>query len=131
MIQDIYSHAVAFGLLTDIAGALFISKSVFYKRNKDIFNTSAGFLGYSRINTLDAIIAKREALYGCLLLIIGFLGQLKGVLGNDSIDKLNIRSIFVYIIFLILASVVAMLIIRRWSERNVNKLVKEYEDNKH
>ncbi|HEX8226405.1 MAG TPA: hypothetical protein VF572_00895 [Candidatus Saccharimonadales bacterium] len=128
MIQDIYSHAAALGLLTDIAGALFISKSVFYKRNKSIFNTSAGFLGYSRINTLDAIVAKREALFGCLLLVMGFLGQLKGVLRNESINNLNIRLIIVYIFILILTSVAAMLIIRKWSERNVDKLVKEYQD---
>lgn len=116
------------GLVLDIAGSIFIAKSVFYRNNKDIFNTSDAFLGYSYSNTLNAIKAKREALLGSALLIFGFLFQFLG--SRHTSTHVNLILDFMFFLTVLIFSVALNYAIKKLSVRTVDSLRNEYEKKK-
>lgn len=115
------------GLLADIVGAVFVSKSIIFRRNSEIFNMSGAFWGYSSDKTLDAIIAKREGVLGCFLLILGFTGQFFGSFNNSPVIwdwYLIVFSVLGLTLFCLAASFV----IRKWSEKTTDELIRAYKE---
>lgn len=123
--NNLLTDLTLIGLLADIVGAIFISKSVIFHRNNDIFNASGAAIGFSSEATLDAIIAKREGVFGCVLLVFGFIDQFIGSFNTSALvwDWLLLLSV---VTALIVVSVAVSFVIRKWSIKTTNTLVKEY-----
>lgn len=122
--NELLKDAQTIGLIADIAGAVFISKSVFYKKNQDIFDMSGGFLGYSAKHTCDAIIAKREAILGSIYLILGFIGQIIGSQHND-LRPTSSKLIIIFVVIVIATGISGWIVINKWSRKTTEKLVKK------
>lgn len=116
------------GIIADVVGAVLIARSVFFKRNKDIFNTSGAFLGYSKPKTFDGIVAKREALAGCVFLVTGFTMQFFGTFYQSSRQLLYIDIWFA--IACLLLGIVTVFIINIWTKKTVDTLIANRDKSK-
>lgn len=115
------------GLLIDIAGAVLVAKAVFWVKDKDIFDTSAGFLGYSTYHTVEGIAAKYEAIVGTSLLMLGFFGQyLATTIGSNGEVNNEIDLIFaICCAFIVLLTVHFAKV---YAKRKTAKFVKEFKE---
>ena len=126
--SDILGELSRMGVIADVVGAVLIARSVFFKRNKDIFNTSGAFLGYSKPKTFDGIVAKREALAGCAFLVAGFTMQFFGTFYQSSRQLLYIDIWFAIVcLFLGIATV---FIINIWTKKTVDTLISNRDKSK-
>jgi hypothetical protein len=130
MWSQILKESSRLGVTLDVYGAILLAKSVFLRRNTEIFRTSGATFGYNYKTATDTIVAKREAIVGCVLFIGGFTLQ---YLGSKYDSKTINRSLDVE--FLIAAAVLtatSMLIIRFWARKyTLPKLKKEWEKKEH
>jgi len=118
-----------FGVIADVSGAVLIAKSVFYKKNKDIFARSAMVYGPNHYLSKEAIKAKYEAIIGCLFLSLGFIGQYVGSF------KYSRKPVYSYdILFALVCAVLVLATIyfsRKIASGKTTKLAEKYaEDNK-
>lgn len=126
--SSILGELTRMGIIADVVGAVLIARSVFFKRNKDIFNTSGAFLGYSKPKTLDAIAAKREALAGCVFLVLGFAMQFFG-----SFHQSNRRLLYIDIWFAVacvILGAITVFAINAWTKKTVDTLIANRDKSK-
>jgi hypothetical protein len=126
--MGILGELTRMGIIADVVGAILIARSVFFKRNKDIFNTSGAFLGYSRPKTFDGIVAKREALAGCSFLVLGFVLQFFG-----SFHQSNRQLLYVDLLFAIVCAALGfttVILISIWTNKTVDTLIANRDKSK-
>ena len=127
MIQDLLTECGRLGLLADITGAILIGKSVFFVKNQDIFDTSAGFLGYSYYHTREKIAAKYEAISGSFFLILGFVGQYLSTEKTRSSD-ISWQLDILFFMFCITALLLVIKVSHRIADSQTKQLVKNYNE---
>lgn len=132
--MNLSTFLIIFGLCIDIEGAFFLAKSFMIKSLDQIWEEGSTLIGFNAPFIRSSIFQKHEAIFGFILLFIGFSLQIFGVLiqnvnSNARLDLSSSQIILLLAAVLLIILAICLILTKIISKKKyVGKMKNHFRD---